>query len=248
MQKKFELEDTHYGNLKNIKMTCDNPLTTKRKIHPPFPNQSFFMMVIGAPGSGKSTFLFNMLQKQKKGQESIYYRVFKNILYVCPPNSRSTVENNPLADLAEDSVFDELDYKVQDKIIENKDAYNETPEKHYKQLLIIDDCSAFLKDKTNVKILSELSKNRRHLGLSIIILAQDIIDIPKSTRRQISALVVFKPPNNSDLDVIRKEFVNIKKPDFEELARFVFRDKHDHLFVDKNTNDLFRNLQKIIMH
>ena len=167
---------------------------------------------------------------------------------MCPPNSRSTVENNPLADLAEDSVFDELDYKVQDKIIENKDAYNEKPEKHYKQLLIIDDCSAFLKDKTNVKILSELSKNRRHLGLSIIILAQDIIDIPKSTRRQISALVVFKPPNNSDLDIIRKEFVNIKKPDFEELARFVFREKHDNLFVDKNTNDLFRKLQKIIMH
>lgn len=248
MQKKFEIDDTPYTNLKNIKMSCDNPLCTRRPIHAPFPNSSFFMMIVGSPGSGKTTFLFNMLQKQKKPTPSIYYKVFKNITYVCPPNSRSTVENNPLSDLAEDAIFDELSYEVQDKIIENKEEYEASPKKHYKQLLIVDDCSAFLKDKTNVKILSELSKNRRHLGLSIIILTQDIVDVPKTVRRQINQLIMFKPPNNTDLDILRKEFVNLKKGDFEELSRFVFRDKHDNLFVNKDSNEMFRNLQKLTIH
>lgn len=246
MNKKFELEENHYENLHNVKMTCDNPLT-KRKIHPPFANASFFSLLTGPPGSGKTTFLFNMLQKQTK-ETNIYYKVFKDIIYVCPKSSRSTIENNPLAELEPGAIFDEMSYEVQDKIIENKEKYDEKPEKHYNQLLILDDCSAYLKDKTTLKILSELSKNRRHLSLSIIILVQDLIDVPKTARRQISSLIMFKPSNNDDLETLRKEFVNMKKAEFQELANYVFKEKHDNLFVNRANNEIFKNLQRIKMN
>ena len=104
----FKLEPSHYENLKSVSFSCDHRLTT-RDIREPFLNKSFFMILCGPPGSGKTTMLFNMLSKQRRGQ-NIYYRVFKNILYVCPLHSRGSIENNPLDDLPADHVFDKLGY------------------------------------------------------------------------------------------------------------------------------------------
>jgi hypothetical protein len=44
----------------------------------------------------------------------IYYRVFNDILYFCPQNSRSSVKNNPLVDL--DTVYDELGENIEIKV------------------------------------------------------------------------------------------------------------------------------------
>lgn len=238
---KYKLEPSNYEKLTNIKMICDHPLT-KREIKEPFFNKSFFYIISAPPGSGKTTLLFQMLST--KGKNKIYYRVFKNILYVCPPSSRGSIKDNPLADL--DTIYDELSPIVMEKIKDNKKSYDEA-NKDYCQLLIIDDCSAFLKDNENMKLLSELSKNRRHLSLSIILLVQYIYDIPRSVRNQLSALIIFKPANNNDLEVLRKEFINMKKDDFIELVNFVFENKHDHLFINKENNSLYKNLQKIIL-
>lgn len=237
---KYKLEPSNY-DLKTVKMTCDEPLT-KREIKPPFLNQSFFFILCGPPASGKSTLLLQMLST--RGKNKIYYRVFKHILYVCPENSRSSVENNPLGDL--ETIYDELTSDVADKIEENKEEYSKA-EKDYKQLLIIDDCSAFLKNNENIKMLNKLSMNRRHLSLSIILLVQYIYNIPKSVRHQVNVIIIFKPANNEDLEVIRKEFVNMKKDEFLQLSKFVFQNKHDHLFINISNNTLYKNLQKIIL-
>lgn len=239
---KFKLENSNYGELNNVKMSCDTKLT-KREIKEPFLNKSFFYIISAPPGSGKTTLLFQMLST--KGQNKIYYRVFKNILYVCPQNSRGSIENNPLSDL--ETIYDELTEDVKDQIILNKENYDAS-EKDYNQLLIIDDCSAFLKNSENIKMLNELSMNRRHLRLSIILLVQYIYNIPKSVRHQASALIIFKPANNDDLEILRKEFIGfLKKNEFFELSKFVFQSKHDHLFVDVGNNALYKNLQKIIL-
>jgi hypothetical protein len=49
-----------------------------------------------------------------ENKSRIYYRVFKDILYLCPPNSRSSVNNNPLVDL--DTVYDELGENIEIKV------------------------------------------------------------------------------------------------------------------------------------
>jgi hypothetical protein len=33
-----------------------------------------------------------------------------------------------------------------------------------------------------------------------------------------------------------------------ELMDFVFKEKHDQLFIDRNNNDLFKNLMRIIIN
>ena len=95
-------------------------------------------------------------------------------------------------------------------------------------------------------MLAELSNNRRHLSLSIIILTQYLTSIPASVRSQISCAIVFKPANNKDLEKIKTEFVNMSNEDFRLLCKFVFQNKHDHLFVNRENNNLYNNLQIII--
>lgn len=246
MNKKFELSPSNYDNLNKVVLGCDKPLT-KREIKEPFLNKSFFYLIVGKAGSGKSTFLFSLLTT--KGKDTIYRRVFKNILYVCPPNSRSSIKDNPLADLDADHLFDNLNVEVQDKIIDNKADYEKTPDKHYNQLLIIDDCSAFLKDKHNIQMLNELSMNRRHLNLSIILLVQYLVLVPSSVRSQISCVTLFKPSNNKDYDTLRKEFIgNMDKNEFTQFIKFVFKDKHDNLFMNMENNTYYKNLQKILIN
>jgi hypothetical protein len=245
MNKSFELEPSLYEKLNVVKLGCDQPLTTKHEIRKPFQNCNFFYAIIGAPGSGKTTFMFSLLTTKSK-KDRVYYKVFKDIIYVCPKNSRSSVKDNPLEDL--ETVYDELSNDITDKIIDNKKLYDEKKDKNYQQLLIIDDCSSDLKQLQNINLLSQLSKNRRHLNLSIVLLVQYLRDIPRSIRSQPSAVIIFKPANGLDFDIIRKEFINMPNTEFMELMDFVFKEKHDQLFIDRNNNDLFKNLQRIIIN
>ena len=243
MTSKFQLLPSNYTKLTNIKMVCDVPLT-KREIKEPFLNKSFFYLICAPPGSGKTTFLFSMLTT--KGKNKIYNKVFKSIVYVAPLNSQSTVKDNPLSDIGDENIFNELSEKVKDRVYKIKEEYDDKPDKHYNQLLIIDDCTHSLKDNDIANMLEELSNNRRHLSLSIIILTQYLVSIPASVRSQISCAIVFKPANNKDLEKIKTEFVNMSNEDFRLLCNFVFENKHDHLFINRENNNLYKNLQRIV--
>ncbi len=244
MNKTFELEPSLYDKLTNVKLGCDRPLT-HREIKPPFQNCNFFYSIIGSPGSGKTSFLFSLLTTKSKTNR-IYYKVFKDIIYVCPKNSRDSVLNNPLEDL--ETVFEQLDESVKDAIIDNKKKYEDEYDENYQQLLIIDDCSSDLKKIQNINLLSELSKNRRHMNLSIILLVQYLRDIPRSIRSQNTLVVVFKPANNLDFETLRKEFINLPTEIFNNLMRFIFVNRHDNLIVDKTNETYYKNLQKIIIN
>ena len=244
MSSKFKLLPSNYTHLNNVKMICDNQLTNA-EIKEPFLNKSFNYVIIGPPASGKSSLLFSLLTT--KGRNKIYYRVFKNIIYCCPKNSQSTVKDNPLSDIGDENIFNELSDKVKDRIYTIKEEYDEKKDKHYNQLLIIDDCTHSLKDNEISNMLAELSNNRRHLSLSIIILTQYLTSIPASVRSQISCAIIFKPANNKDLEKIKTEFVNMGNEDFRLLCNFVFQTKHDHLFVNSENNNLYKNLQRIII-
>jgi hypothetical protein len=188
---------------------------------------------------------------------------------VCPSNSRKSIKNNPFDDLPEDQKFERFDDTVVKKIEAIRNEFDEnkdekinditkpnmlTPEpiikidkpkkkKNRNQLLILDDVTAYLKD--DPRLLVELSTNRRHLKLSIILLVQFLRSIPKPVRFQITDIVVFKPSNELDTKIIEEEYINMSKNDFKDLKRFVWNDSHDFLFINKDTDTYFKNLQKI---
>jgi hypothetical protein len=167
-----------------------------------------------------------------------------------PSNSKKSIKNNPLDDLPDDQVFENMSQDVIEKVKSIREEFDEEDKKKKRQrnqLLILDDITAYLKDKENIKSLIELATNRRHLKLSIILLVQFLKAVPRPIRFQVTHVSFFKPSNNLDLKIIQEEFINLENDKFQELTRFVFVDSHDFLFIDKNNETYYKNLQKIII-
>ena len=83
------------------------------------------------------------------------------------------------------------------------------------------------------------------MKLSIILLVQFLKSIPRPIRFQVTDITFFKPYNNLDLKIIQEEFVNLENDKFNDLTRYVFINNHDFLFINKNNETYFKNLQKI---
>jgi hypothetical protein len=231
----FDLEEPNYS-LKPVEFSVDNPLHAK--IKEPFPNKSFFWTIIGKSGSGKTSLLINALTNK-----DIYKRVFDKVLLVQPRTSRASLKNNIFEDLPDDQVFNKLDYTVDDKIKEIRKSFDESKKKNQNMLLILDDITASLRD--NEDLLVELITNRRHNKLSIILLVQFLMSIPRPIRLLITNLTVFKPSNEIESSVIKDEFITLPTKDWKSLSRFVCRDNHDFMFIDKSNNKYYKNLQLI---
>ena len=234
----FEEEEPNY-KIKPPKMACDYQLS-KKPINEPFPNKSFSMLIVGKPGSGKTSFLISLLNQ--KGSNRIYRRVFKHILIVSP--SLNSLPEGLLKGIPPEQMFDDFSDDITEIIDANNESYLENPEKNYSQLLILDDVASFLKLKKNVVFLNKMFFNRRHKRLSIILTTQYIYQVPKSVRANVSDLVLFQP-TTSELETIRKEFIPMKKDKFIDFIKFVFREPHDTLYINENRN-LFRNLGRVI--
>ena len=243
--RRFELEESPFTRgLGAIRMGCDQPLT-QRKIKV-MPNKSFSMAITGKPGSGKSSFMLSLLSRAPKREDSIYYRVFADITYCCPPDSRASAIDSPLADLPPDAVFDNLDYAVEDRINDIHKKYMEDPSKKRCQLLIVDDLGQRLKTKAVQDLLTNLMYNRRHKALSIILLTQYTYSIPKQIRSVLSHVVLFKP-SLQDHSTIQKEYLEVDNQTWQHLSRFVFKEPHDTLFIDRDAGTYYKNLQRIHM-
>ena len=59
----YSLEEPNY-KFKPIKFNVDDILD--ENIRPPFPNRSFFWVIVGKPGSGKTSLMLNALSNRKK--------------------------------------------------------------------------------------------------------------------------------------------------------------------------------------
>jgi len=139
----FSLEKANY-EIEAIKFNVDGKFNDK--IKPPFPNSSFFLTIIGKPGSGKTNLLVNMLTNK-----NIYKRVFDKVLLVMPKNSIKSLKNNIFEDLPESQQFNELSPDVFEAIKQFRAEFDEIDEekrtRSKNMLLILDDVTAQLKEK-----------------------------------------------------------------------------------------------------
>jgi hypothetical protein len=218
----------------------------------PFPKASFFWIIVGKSGSGKTSILINSLTA--KGKNRVYNKVFDKILLVMPSNSRKSIKSNPFDDLDEDQKFDSLNDNVFLKINEIKQEFEDDAEKRLtegkprkprRQLLILDDITAHL--KTEPLKLIELIANRRHVNLSVVLLVQYLRAIPLTVRCQVTHLTAFKPSNEKDIKIFEEEFVLLDKKVFNKIKQLVFINTHDFMMIDKTNETYFKDLQKIII-
>jgi hypothetical protein len=261
----FELEPANYI-FNPVEFNVDEILG--EHIKEPFPNKSFFWVLCGVPGSGKTSLFVNTLIS--KGANRVYRKVFDKILLVMPKSSNKSFKKSPFDDLPDDQKFETFDQNVVDQIMLLRKGFDEKeikespddnnghlinsdnnisdiPIKKKKRnqniLLILDDITAYLKD--DPRLLIELSTNRRHLKLSIVLLIQFLYSVPKPVRFQVTDITVFKPANEMDAETIEKEFINLKKGQFDDLKRFVWKNQHDFLFIHKGNETFYKNLNRI---
>ncbi len=199
-----------------------------------------FLCVIGRPASGKSSMTISLItQKTPK----IYKKTHHHVLIMMPQNSINSLKNNPFKQLPEENFYDELNDAT---ITSVYDKVNEWSAKDEKTLLFIDDMTADLKkSKTVIDTMKRMIYNRRHLKLNLIITAQSYVNIPLDVRKNITNLIMFKPPKK-EMEIVFEELIENKKDLFVDIMKMTY-DKHNFLFVNVPTQRMFKNWDELII-
>ena len=230
----------HENPLKVIapKMHCDTSLGDD--IPEPCPKGHFMWGVMGGPGRGKSSYMISLLTA--KGANKVYRKVFHNIWFCIPENSMASVGSSIFKDHDDEKIFHELSVRNLDTI---KTQVEREALEGYNSLLVIDDQTAYLKDKGVERLLRYLIFNRRHLRLSIFLLAQSYNQLPLSIRKTLSHFTMFAPANKKETLSVFEELIFLPKDVAENLVRYVFKNKHDTLFGNTLDGSLYRNFNRL---
>lgn len=221
------------------KIVCDGIISDK--IPHPLPNTSFFLAIIGAPGSGKSSTAISLLTS--RGLKKCYRKCFNHIYVVCPKHSLHSYANDPFKNHSDEKIYHELN---QENLEEIEAKLEKTSLEDETSLIFLDDVAIQLKDKTVQRSLNRIIANRRHLRTSLIIISQSFRYMPLSTRRLISHMIFFKAGNSKEKQLIHEEMLShIDPKDFEKLYKHCFQDKHDHMMIDVANGNVYRNFNTI---
>jgi len=226
--------------MKKPVMNVDNILHEKLNDYPLLStlNKSFTLALIGKAGSGKSHFLISLLKSKP-----LFNRVFENIIIFIPPSSRSSISGDFWdSNLPPENIYDELNE-------ENlQDAYNrckETSNEGYKSLLIFDDVQKDFKGDSE-KLLQHICNNRRHDRISIIFAVQSYKALSKPARSALTNLVIFKV-NKSQMKDIFDEQIETMREKFEDILNIAYKNPHEFLAIDTNTQRCFNNWDEVII-
>eukprot|EP01046_Picozoa_sp_COSAG06_P003457 COSAG06_NODE_135_length_22418_cov_9.162104_6_plen_250_part_00 len=161
--------------LSKFKFNCDE---LDKSIPAPLPqNLNHFIMIVGKPGSSKTTLLMNMIGKRSK----MYNKKFEKIYLFSP--SLGTIEDSPFSDLPDDQVYDELSEAILQGVL---DEIHDSGEK---VLFIMDDVVNDMKKEMRLeKLLCKVLMNRRHQcgsggSLSVWITSQVYNKVPAPVRK-----------------------------------------------------------------
>ena len=120
-----------------------------------------------------------------------------------------------------------------------------------KILFIMDDVIADIRGKGKGEIENLLQKiffNRRHLAgaggsVSIIATSQAWNKIDPKLRKTASQIIFYKNLHKKETESIFEELILVPKKEYIDVLRYVFKKKHDFLFID-TTQEPDRMLHK----
>ena len=215
------------------KFNCDSELGD---IPAPLPSTNFALGIFGSAGSGKTSLLMSLLTARKPNR--VYRGVFEDVHFIMPPHSRASLASSLFNDHPEEKVHDDLNEEVLEEILEKA---KDTASEGGNSLIIIDDCTADLKNKDVEKLLRKIIFNRRHYHISLIILAQSYNQMPLALRKTLSHFICFKPPNKKEMESVFSELIFQPKSIAEDIMKYTFKEKRDFLFGCATTGKLYRN-------
>jgi hypothetical protein len=238
---KLTLLENAKPNLAKTDMLCDMELHKKLNKYEltKFLNRHTANLLCGRAGSGKTSLLFSMFRSP-----DIYKKVFHNVYLFQPFASASSVKNNVFDAIPDEQKFDDMN---EDTLGEVMDLVR-NEDKKYNNAIIIDDMTAKLKDKEIERYLKELIFNRRHYRCSVFFLVQSFISVPAQIRKLFSNFFIFKV-SKKELETIRDEILEtIPRDCVGALSKLVYDKPHEYLFINGDSQRLFKKFDEIIIH
>lgn len=231
----ISIKENEAPKLKKCVMLCD------AKLHPKldnyeltrFLNKHSTVLMIGKPGMGKTSLLYSFLKSKE-----IFKNTFDKIFLMQPTQSRASMKDDLFDRIPDEQKYNELTIENLDDIEENLSEHN--------NVLLIDDLTASLKNKDIKKKLKELVYNRRHKHLSIIFLVQSYLSIERDIRKLFSNLFIFKCSKN-EMATIWDELMEYPKEYILPIMKEVYDKPYNYLFINTDSQRLFRNFDEILI-
>ena len=231
----ISIKENEAPKLKHCKMICDVKLHPKLDNYEltSFLNKHSTNLMIGKPGMGKTSLLYSFLKSKE-----IFKNTYDKIFLFQPEQSRASMKDKLFDKIPDEQKYDELTIENLNEVEENLSEHN--------NLLIFDDMTAYLKDKTLKKKFRELIYNRRHKHLSIIFLVQSFLSIEKDIRKLFSNLFIFKT-SKKEMETIFDELIELPKEYIIPIMKMTYDKPYNYLFINTDSQRLFKNFDEIII-
>lgn len=230
--------------LKVPQFKVDSILSTKLTEQPLLKhmNTHFACALIGAAGSGKTTLAMGLI-----ATPNLYKRVFHKIYIFMPENSMSSIKNNVFMELPQDQIYNEL---TVDKLIECFEKVEANAKEEINSLVVFDDVQQFLKGPAE-SLLLHMINNRRHNRLSVMILAQSYIKIPRMARQAFTDLFLFRL-SKGDYDRIFDELVHLDRTTWSLLQMEFLKEQKEapnsFLYMSSKSQKYFINWNECLLN
>lgn len=229
----IELKPLEKPKLKKVLMLCDVVIDNKLLKYPVIDEcfaRTNFTIVAGLMGQGKTTLAVQMINSLFKGCFSdIYVIMPENSIASIPDKVNFTKHLDPEEHLYHEYNEDTLN-TIYDKLQENAANDNHS-------LLLIDDFGNDIKNKSSEKLLNRIIIRMRHLRCSVMVLAQNIYQLPKKMREVCTNLITYNL-GKSQMEKIFHEFMNMKNDEFTEVMK-LYKDPHTYLLLNIRKQKLY---------
>ncbi len=202
-------------------------------------NKSFACSFIGRAGSGKTSLMTGLLQTSKK-----FKKVFHKIYLFVPSYSRGSMKKCIFDVLPQDQIYNDLNIEtlqdVYNKVVQNR-------EDGFLSLIIFDDVQDNFKGECE-KLILKMINNRRHLLLSLMIIAQSYRKMSRDVRKALTNHFLFNL-SKEDFSDIYDERIYIDKNSWDTILT-QYRKSNDKngnfLFIDPEKQKMFINWDEVI--
>jgi AAA15 family ATPase/GTPase len=223
-------------DLKVCKFMCDTKLDDKLDKYEltKFLNKHSVNLIVGKPGSGKTNLLYSLFKSKQ-----LLKGIFDKIIIFQPVQSQKSMKDNIFGKLPDEQRFDEL-------TLENLEDANDQLLEDGNNCIIFDDMGAYLKNGETKRLFKEMVYNRRHKHLTIFFLVQSWFNVEKDLRKLFTNIFIFKI-SKSELENIYDEVIETPKEQILEISKMVFDAPYNFLFINTDSNKMFKNFDEIII-
>ena len=186
-----------------------------------------------------------LLRRQSMLKRKRQYKcAFDHVYLVCPPASRSAFKSDVFTDHSEEKQFDMLDDDTLDILeseLEKNNSESEDINDPIHTLWVIDDCQHALKE--HEKRLLKIFSSYRHRNLSVWLLVQSYMCVPKKVRDLSRSVIQFKMASGKEKETFAEEVLPFfSHTQMRQLLKYIFKDRHDFTWVDREMGTLTRNM------